>query len=114
MPSVLKGIQISMLAYALLAIESYEGQDKSDEDTKAELDDIKCSLYGSLEAAKESAQTIFGKSLREGEDQQLLDWHAEGQALQPPPEPKNWYAAGELYSAGYREYQIRLLPLSGS
>ncbi len=106
-----------MRVYALLAIESYDGQDKSFEDTSAELGDIKCSLHGSLEAAKDAAQTSFDKSLGddlgEGEDRELLDWHAEGQALQPPPEPKNWYA-GELYSVGYREYQIRLLPLSDS
>ena len=104
-----------MPVYALLAIESYEGLYKSREDTNAELDDIKCSLHGSLEAAKEAAQTSFDKSLgdhlEEGEDRELLDWQAEGQAGEPPPEPKNWYAA-DLYSVGYREYQIRLLPLS--
>lgn len=106
-----------MPVYVLLSIESYEGLYKSREDDKAELDDIECSLHGSLEAAKEAAQTSFdeslGDNLGEDEDRQLLDWYAEGQALQPPPEPKNWYA-GDLYSVGYRGYQIRLLPLSDS
>jgi hypothetical protein len=107
-----------MHVYVLLAIESYDGQDMSFEDTSAQLDDIKCSLHGSLEAAKGASQRSFDESLgdhlKEGEDRELLDWHAEGQACQPPPEPKNWYAGGDLYSAGYREYQIRLLPLSDS
>ena len=118
MPSVLKGIQITMLAYALLAIESYDGQCKSSEDIKTEMDDIKCSLHGSLEAAKAAARTSFDKSLGddldESEDRELLEWIAHGQALQPPPEPTRWFAGGEQYSAGYREYEIRLLPLSSS
>jgi hypothetical protein len=88
-----------------LAIESYEGLYKSSEDIKAELDDIKCSLHGSLEAAKEAAQTSFdeslGDDLQEDEDRELLERIAQGQALQPPPEPTNWYAGGDLYSAGY-------------